>query len=83
MLRLCLSDVLDEELEALGRAVVFAGRVSERGKRAGSLVDGEVHLLVLGLATLHRMSVYSTRHDIKNSEWIRIEDSRFEGVVLT
>ena len=31
VLRFGLSDVLDEHLKALGRAMVFAGRVPERG----------------------------------------------------
>ena len=49
-----LSDVLDEQLKALRRPMVFpACRMSERGQRTGCFVDGQFHLLFFALATMH------------------------------
>ena len=55
MLCLRLSDILDEQLETLGRAVIFpAGGMAEGSQRAGGLVDSNLHLFVFGLAaTVH------------------------------
>lgn len=55
MLRLRLSNVLDEQLEGLAWPVVLpAGRMAERGERTGSFVDGLLHLLLsFTVTTLH------------------------------
>ena len=55
MLRLRLSNVLDEQLEAFARSVVLpAGRMAERGERTGSFIDGLLHLLFpFAVTTLH------------------------------
>lgn len=55
MLRLRLSNVLDEQLEGLAWSVVLpAGRMAERGKRTGSFIDGLLHLLLsFAVTTLH------------------------------